>query len=35
MNRYQNDLVTKWTDLLKQRQRDNQVAQAMALAWLE
>lgn len=35
MNRHSGDLVTKWTDLLKQRHKDYQVAQTMAMAWLE
>ncbi len=35
MNRYRKDLVTKWTDLLKQRHKDEQIAKAMTMSWLE
>ena len=35
MNRYNGDLVTKWTDLLKQKHKQQQIAHVMALAWLD
>lgn len=35
MNMHQGDLVTKWTDLLKQKHKQQQIAQVMALSWLE
>ncbi len=35
MNGYSGDLVTKWTDLLKQKHKQQQIAHVMALAWLD
>ena len=33
MNSHTGDLLTKWTDLLKQKQQKQYMAQTMALAW--